>query len=61
MQLLINFVIGVTDQRGKAFFPARRFDAAEYVNGVGVSDIGDDKPNQAGATRLRPRAIRLGR
>ena len=52
MQLLINLVIGVTDQRGKAFFTARRFDAAEDVNGIGVGDIGDDEANQTGAPPL---------
>ena len=52
MQLLINFVIGVTDQRGKAFLTARRLNAAEDVNGVRVGDIGDDEANQTGTTPL---------
>ena len=45
MQLLIHFVIGVTDQRRKAFFPTRRFNTAQHIDRVRVGDIGDDQAN----------------
>ncbi|MNP82959.1 hypothetical protein D3C76_1817520 [compost metagenome] len=50
MQLLIDFVIGITHQRGESFFPAGGFDAAKDINGVGISDIGDDQADQPGFT-----------
>ena len=52
MQLLIDFVVGITDQRGEAFFPAGRFDSAQHIYGIGVRDIGNNETNQASAPVL---------
>ena len=54
MQLLVDFVVGITDQRRKAFLATGGFDTAEHVHGVGVGDIGDDEPDKAGAATFEP-------
>ncbi|MNR45336.1 hypothetical protein D3C85_1641730 [compost metagenome] len=52
MQFLVQLVIGITHQRGKAFFATRSFDAAQHIDGVGVGDIGDNQADEAGTTML---------
>ncbi len=60
VQLLIDFVVGVTHQRGKAFFPAGGFDAAEDIHRVGIGDIGDDQADQARAAMLQATGHQTG-
>ena len=50
MQLLVDFIIGITDQWREPLLATGGFDTAEHVNGVGISDIGDDKSDKTGAT-----------
>lgn len=52
MPLLVHLVIGVTDQRRKTFFATGSFNPAEYVDGVGIGDIGDNKPDKTGSATL---------
>ncbi|MOA44044.1 hypothetical protein D3C78_1662720 [compost metagenome] len=52
MQFLIQLVIRITDQRRKAFFTTRSFDAAQHIDGVGIGDIGDNQADEAGTTML---------
>ena len=54
MQLLVDFVVGITDQRREALLATGGFNTAEDVNGIGVGDIGDDKPDKAGAAAFEP-------
>ncbi len=54
MQLLVDFVVGITDQRREALLATGRFDTAEHVNGIGIGDIGDDKTDEAGAAAFEP-------
>ncbi|MNS84307.1 hypothetical protein D3C72_1181250 [compost metagenome] len=51
MLFLIDFVVGVTHQQGKAVLTAGGFDAAHHVHRIGVGYIGDDQANQP---RLSP-------
>ena len=60
VQLLVDFVVGITDQRREALLAAGGLDTAEDVDGVGVGDIGDNKADQAGATAFEPARHQAG-
>ena len=60
VQLLVDLIVGITDQRRKTFFAAGGFDTAEHVYRVGVSDIRDDKSDKAGAATFEPAGHQAG-
>ena len=60
VQLLIELVIGITQQQGEALFPAGCFNAAHDVDRVGIGDIGDDQADEAGSAVLEAAGHQAG-
>lgn len=53
MLFLIDFVVGVAHQQGKAVLAAGGLDAAHHVHRIGVGDIGEDQADQARLAALQ--------